>query len=228
MKPQTKLAFGLLGVAITASACGGGAAVAKGTQPVANISKPGPCNSAPGMLVEPQNTPATPTATSCWANGLYVGDGSLQSKQIIFASKMADLLQYEATSAMFANPTEWAAWEKQAAQYIDASGITSESAQLAILLNKHQTFALPPGNPVVNSGFQESAPAECKSSVVLDKNEPSPQYLVEARDDQQTSVTNGKLSRSTGSGTDVLAKVGQNFRLIGILSANSQVPPCVG
>lgn len=227
---KTRSALTFVTIAAALAACGSTASAdSKGAaRPVATMNKPGPCNDLPGMLVEPKATPATPTATSCWADGMFVGNGSLKSKQIIFASKEADLMQYEATSAMFANPTAWAAWKQQASQYIDAKGITSESAQLAILLNKHQTFALPPGDPVVNSGFQKTAPAECQSSVVLAKNEPSPQYLVEERDIKQTSVTNGQLSRNTVSVTDVLAQFGQNFRLIGILSANSQVPPCVG
>lgn len=228
MKTQTKLAFGLLGVAVTASACGGGAAVAKGAQPVVNISKPGPCNSAPGMLVEPKTTPATPTASSCWAGGMYVGDGSLQSKQIIFASKMADLEQYEATSATFADPTAWAAWTQQASKYISATGINVEAGLLATQLNQHQTFALPAGNPQLNSGFAKTDPAECQSSIAVAQGSPSPQYLVVERNISQKSVTNGKLSTTVGSWTDVIAKVGNQYTLVDVLPSKSQVPPCAG
>ena len=225
MTAKTKMAFALLGVALAASACGSSAS-ASPKVPSMNNMKPGPCNNLD--LTIPKTTPPTPTANSCWADGLYVGNGSLKSKQIIFASKEADLLQYEATSADFTNPTSWATWKQQASRYISSTGINDESATLAMMLNSHQTFALPPGNPDVNAGYMKTGPAECQSSVVIDKNKPAPQYLVEENNISQESVTDGKTSTSTISWTDVMSKVGQNYILVATLKGNSQVPPCVG
>lgn len=228
MKSQTKLAFGLLAMAVTASACGSSAAaVGKAAQPVVNISKAGPCNSAPGMLIEPKTTPATPTASSCWANGLYVGDGSLQSKQIIFASKEADLMQYEASPAMFVDATKWAAWKKDASQYMDTTVITGMAAQQARALNAHQTFAVSTGNLLASSGLAKTDPSECQSSVVLVKSEPAPQYLVTESDVVQNAVVNGKTASTHGSYTDVLAQVNGQFKMVG-QNLNGEIPPCVG
>ena len=228
MTIKSTLAF--VAVAAALAACGSTASTSLegAARPVATMNKPGPCNDLPGMLVEPKATPATPTATSCWADGMFVGNGSLKSKQIIFASKEADLLRYEATSADFTHPTEWTAWKQQAQKYMTARAAATEGADLAILLNKHETFALPPGSTQVNSGFQKTDPAECESSVVIDKNQPAPQYLVEERNIVQTAVFNGKTSTNTGSWTDVIAKVGQNYTLVAKLKGSSQVPPCVG
>ena len=225
MTAKTKMAFALLGVAIAASACGSSASAAAKV-PSINSQKAGPCNDLD--LTVPKTTPPTPTANSCWADGMYVGNGSLKSKQIIFASKEADLMQYEATSAMFTTPTKWAAWEQQAKTYMSSRAISSEGADLAALLYKHEVFALPNGSPVSSSGFEATDPAECQSSVVINKNKPTPQYLVGETDIVQKSVTNGKLSTNTYSWTDVMSKVGQNYILVAKLKGSSQVPPCAG
>ena len=82
MKTQTKLAFGLLGVAVVTSACGGGAAVAKAA-PASGVSL---AQAAQGQYCAGMMPPkgdsiddpnGGPTAGACWANGLYVGDGPL-------------------------------------------------------------------------------------------------------------------------------------------------------
>lgn len=226
-----KTSIALIALAAGVAACGSTATAAStkpvGTQSV-NYNTAGPCNDLPGMLTEPKTTPPTPTADSCWANGLYVGSGSLQSKQIVFASKMADLMQYEATSALFTNPKAWAAWKAKAGEFIDQAGITNAEAELARLLNKNTIFSLPPGNPVQNSGLAKTTPSECQSSVIIAKQSPSPQYLVGEQNVTQKSVTNGKLSTSSLSWTDVISKVGNNYVLVHILGSSSQVPPCVG
>lgn len=227
-----KTALALTALAAGVAACGSTAAATPAkptnTQSV-DYNKPGPCNDLPKMLVEPRTTPSTPTATSCWANGLFVGNGPLQGKQIIFASKMADLLHYEATSAIFTNPKEWASWNKEASKYADSKVVTGIGAQMAILLNKNETFALPPsGTPVQNSGLSDTAPSECQSSVVLAKNSPSPQYLVGEQNVAQKGINNGKPETTTGSWTDVIAKFGNNYKMVGLIPSTSQVPPCVG
>ena len=226
-----KTSVALMALAAGVAACGStttaSSKVATTTGSI-NYNKPGPCNDLPKMLVEPKTTPPIPTADSCWANGMYVGSGSLTSKKIIFAAKMADLMQYEATSALFTNPKAWAAWKAKAGQFIDQAGITNAEAELARLLNKNTIFSLPPGNPVQNSGLAKTAPSECQSSVIVAKQSPSPQYLVGEQNVTQKSVTNGKLSTSSLSWTDVMSKVGNNYVLVHILGSSSQVPPCVG
>jgi len=231
MTLKTKMAFALLGVVLAASACGSTASAASKTNttlPSLNNEKPGPCDSFPGLLTVPKTTPATPTASSCWADGMYVGNGSLKSKEIIFASKEAELAYYETTSAMFANPTQWAAWEKKAQKYMSSTEITKAKGSLALLLTEHKSFSLPPGNPVVNSGLQQTDPAECQSSVVVDKNKPSPQYLVEENNVTQAGIINGKSSPNTHSWTDVMAKVGNSYIMVAGLKGTTEVPSCAG
>lgn len=226
---SVKTSIALVALAAGVAACGSTAAASTkptNTQSV-NYNKRGPCNDLPGMLTEPKTTPPTPTADSCWANGLYVGSGSLQSKQIVFASKMADLLHYETTSAMFTNPKAWAAWNAQVSKYADSKVVTGMGAQMAILLNKNETFALPPsGTPVQNSGLADTAPSECQSSVVLAKNSPSPQFLVGEQNVAQKGISNGKPETTTSSWTDVIAKFGNNYKIVGLIPSSSQVPPC--
>ena len=223
MKIRTSLAF--VAVAAALAACGSttSASSTKVTAPSIGAATAGPCNNLD--LTVPKSTPSTPTAMSCWANGIYVGNGSLKSKQIIFASKMAHLMQYEATSAEFTNPAQWAAWKTKDGQYADAKVTAGVGAQMAVLLNSHHVFSLPPGNPAVNSGLQKTSPAECQSSVVLNKNQPTPQYLVTETDVTEKDVTNGKLTTSTGSYTDILAELSGSYRLVGEIT-QGPVPPC--
>ena len=159
---------------------------------------------------------------------MYVGTGSLKRKQIIFASKMADLLHYEATSTDFTNPAAWAKWTAEASKYADQKVVTGIGAQMAIGLNKNQTFALPPGNPVQNSGLAKTAPSECQSSVVLAKKSPSPQYLVGEQGVVTKGITNNKPETTTGTYTDVLAKFGNSYKMVGQIPSGSRVPPCAG
>lgn len=227
---KVKTSVALIAIAAGVASCGSTAAATPAkptnTQSV-DYNKPGPCNDLPKMLVPPKNgTPPTPTATSCWANGMYVGSGSMQSKQIIFDSKMADLLHYETTSAMFTNPKAWAAWNAEASKYADSKVVTGIGAQMAILLAKHQTFSLPPGNTVQNSGLAMTAPSECQSSAVVVKSEPSPEYLVTEQNVVEKNVTNGKTNSPSGSYTDVLANFNGTYKLLGTIYKGA-VPPCV-
>ena len=134
-----KTSIALVALAAGVAACGSSTPAAStkptNTQSV-DYNKPGPCNDLPKMLVEPKTTPPSPTADSCWANGIFVGNGSLKSKQIIFASRMADLLQYKTTSAMFTNPQAMKAWKAEVVKYADPKVVTGFEAQLAIGLNK--------------------------------------------------------------------------------------------
>jgi hypothetical protein len=134
-------------------------------------------------------------------------------------------MQYEATSAEFTNPAQWAAWKTTDGQYADAKVVSGVGAQMAILLNSHHVFSLPPGNPAANSGLQKTSPAECQSSIVLNKNQPTPQYLVTETDVTEKDVTNGKLTTSTGSYTDILAELSGSYRLVGEIT-QGPVPPC--
>ena len=223
-----KTSIALIALAAGVAACGSTAAAAPkaaNTQSV-NYNKSGPCNDLPKMLVEPKTTPATPTAASCWANGIFVGSGSLKSKQIIFASRMADLLQYETTSAMFTNPKAMTAWKAEVVKYADPKVVTGFEAQLAIGLNKNETFALPPGNPIQNSGLVQSQAHECQSSVVLDKSAPTPQYLVPESYQHQKAISNGKLKITSGTFTDVVSNFQGDYKVIGRIPSSSQVPPC--
>lgn len=227
---SSKTTVALMALAAGVAACGNTAATpAKpGTTQSVNYDKAGPCNDLPGMLTEPKTTPSTPTASSCWANGMYVGSGSLQSKQIIFAAKMAHLTHYEATSAMFTNPKEWAQWTAEASKYSDSQVVTGINAQMAILLDKHETFALPPGNPVQNSGLAKTPLVnECQSSAIVVKAAPSPQYLVTEQNVAEKDVVNGKTKIATGDYTDVLASLNGTYKLLGTIF-KGPVPPCAG
>ena len=223
-----KTSIALIALAAGVAACGS-TATATSTKPTntqsVNYNKSGPCNDLPGMLTEPKTTPSTPTADSCWANGIFVGSGSLKSKQIIFASRMADLFQYETTSAMFTNPKAMNAWKAQVVKYADSKVVTGFEAQLAIGLNKNETFALPPGNPIQNSGLVQSQAHECRSSVVLDKSSPTPQYLVPESYQNQKAIKNGKLQITSGTFTDVVSNFQGDYKMIGRIE-QGQVPPC--
>ena len=240
---EIKAVVGVIGIAVALSACGGTTAAgtsAKATTTSGSTSATSIAQQAsPQYCLGKKNPPkgdtvddpsGGPTASSCWADGMFVGNGSLKSKEIIFASKEADLLQYEATSAMFVDQAAWSKWKTQASKYIDKSGITAEAANLAELLDSHQVFSLPPGNPVVSAGFQKTYPGECQSSAVVDKNKPSPQYLVEETGVSQKSVTNGKTSTKSISWTDVMAKVGADYELVHIFPTTNQneLPSCAG
>lgn len=111
MKTHQKLAFGLLTMAVTASACGGGAAVAKGAPAsgvsLAKVQQAQYCSGAvppKGDSIDDPN--GGPTASACWANGLYVGDGPLVYKQIIFADKEVNLAASITPQAIRKNPTQ--------------------------------------------------------------------------------------------------------------------------
>jgi len=158
---------------------------------------------------------------------MFVGNGSLQSKEIIFASKEADLLQYEASPALFVDQQAWSKWKTKAAKVMDSKVATGVSGQMAEMLDHHEIFELPStGTLVANSGLQKTYPAECQSSVVLNKNQPSPQFLVTETNVAQKSISNGKLTTNTTTYTDVLAETNGAYKMVGAID-NGQVPPCV-
>ena len=94
MTVRTQMAFALLGVALAASACGSTASAASSkTTTAANLSMSSQyCKeSVRPPKGDTVDDPNAPTAKACWASGLYVGDGPLAFKQIIFADKQVNL-----------------------------------------------------------------------------------------------------------------------------------------
>ena len=97
MTVRTKMAFALLGVALAASACGSTASAAssKTAAPIsaAQMQANEYCQASvrppKGDTVDDPNN--GPTAKACWADGMFVGDGPLAFKQIVFADKQVNL-----------------------------------------------------------------------------------------------------------------------------------------
>ena len=113
MKLPLKTAFGIVGVAVASAACGNATTAAAKTtttnsgltQNVASTYYTPPLpNTTPPKEGSVSDPSGGPTQQACWANGLYVGNGSLTDKQIIFADNQVNLAASMTPQAIRKNP----------------------------------------------------------------------------------------------------------------------------
>lgn len=119
MKIRSTLTF--VAIATALAACGSTAS-ASSTKTTTDLTSGTPttvsaaCN--PATPVPPKVMPKSPTASSCWAAGFYLGEGSLHNKTLIWVDKQANYSIDQLTPQLIrTDPAKATLVEKVLAQY---------------------------------------------------------------------------------------------------------------
>ena len=210
MTAKTKMAFSLVALALAASACGSSASAAGVnadlTQSVASTycTAPPLPNTAPpqeGSISDPNGGP---TATACWADGLYVGNGSLTDKQIIFAAKQVDF----------------------ASQEISPQAVRKDSTQVEHdLIGSISKYTTQSAVSTILSALKNAAKTG-NSAVLTGKNPVDPTGIVDA--DYQVTHIGARVTSSSGHVTDASVLACVNSQIYNVNASGAKVAGVAG